>query len=173
MNEQFTWTCENLGIDPVGPSDTWLRAEANEPPAQAYGFTKVADDEWNALLVVRFARWLSTQLPDAIVKVNDEGDYILTGYLILEAGHARLDLARIESKKRYLKEQKMGYLVKTLETAVALGRDYGLFFGQFPAAIYADREEIAALEMPKKDLALLTIDNVADMMVFPWEKRAA
>lgn len=173
MNDQFTWTCENLGINPVGPSDTWLSVEANEPPAQAYSFTKVAYDEWNALLLVRFARWLSTQLPDAVVKVHDEGDYILADSLILEAGRERLDWPRIERQRSYLFDEKTRWRLKSFETAVTLGQDYGLFFGHFPAAAYADRTEISALRIPKKDMAQLSIDEVADRLTFPWEKRAA
>lgn len=96
INKRFTWTCGNLSplnLDDEEPRHFAFQSDTpSDHPVQACDFTKVAGDEWNALLVVRFMRWLSTLLPDSIVKVHDEGGYILAG--------TRAEASRFERKLR-------------------------------------------------------------------------
>jgi hypothetical protein len=177
MNDCFTWTCENLGLQLLDDEERERMAyepdSPSEPPVQADDFTKVASDEWNALLVVRFMRWVSTLLPDAVVTVRDEGDYVLAGNVIFEAGNVRLNEVRVARQREYLAETKQSWLIKPLDVAVSLAEQYGIYFAQIYAAEYADRKEIAALEIPKQDLAKLSINEVADLIRFPWEEQAA
>ena len=49
----------------------------------ASGFTRVADNEWNAYLVCDFLLKASTLLPDAIINVTDEGKFVKTGQVQL------------------------------------------------------------------------------------------
>jgi hypothetical protein len=49
----------------------------------ASGFTRVADNEWNAFLTCDFLLKASTLLPDASIVVKDEGKFIKTGILSL------------------------------------------------------------------------------------------
>lgn len=45
----------------------------------ASGFTRVADNEWNAYLACDFLLKVSTLLPQAILSVTDEGKFVKTG----------------------------------------------------------------------------------------------
>lgn len=47
----------------------------------ASGFTRVADNEWNAFLVCDFLLKASTMLPGCLISVRDEGKFIKTGSL--------------------------------------------------------------------------------------------
>jgi hypothetical protein len=61
----------------------------------ASGFTRVADNEWNAYLVCDFLLKASTLCPGASIKVNDEGRFIKTGTIILR--NATVSIPRKES----------------------------------------------------------------------------
>ena len=45
----------------------------------ASGFTRVADNEWNAYLVCDFLLKASTVLPNAVISITDEGKFVKTG----------------------------------------------------------------------------------------------
>ena len=47
----------------------------------ASGFTRVADNEWNAFLVCDFLLKVSTLLPHCLISVSDEGKFIKSGSL--------------------------------------------------------------------------------------------
>lgn len=47
----------------------------------ASGFTRVADNEWNAFLVCDFLLKASTLLPGCLIAVSDEGRFVKTGAL--------------------------------------------------------------------------------------------
>jgi hypothetical protein len=49
----------------------------------ASGFTRVADNEWNAYLVCDFLLKASTLVPNASIIVRDEGKFVKTGTVIL------------------------------------------------------------------------------------------
>ena len=172
MNERFTWTCESLKPSLVTDEERrrFKSDSPNDPPIRVYSFTKVANDEWNALLVVRFWRWVSTLLPDALVKVYDEGDYIPAGHVVFTAGRVELDESRIEDRRAYLAEQGLGGFLKQLDVAVAIAKRHGLYFAEFPGSWVADVDEVVALGLKPSDLKHLSIDEVADRIRFPWQK---
>lgn len=49
----------------------------------ASGFTRVADNEWNAFLVCDFLLKASTLVPRCLITVNDEGRFIKTGQVAM------------------------------------------------------------------------------------------
>jgi hypothetical protein len=61
------------------------------------GFTRVADNEWNAFLACDFLLKASTLLPEATIKVIDEGRFIKMGSIRLRDGRVLLSRRR---KKR-------------------------------------------------------------------------
>lgn len=56
----------------------------------ASGFTRVADNEWNAYLVCDFLLKASTLIPNATISLADEGKFIKTGLLELRNATAAL-----------------------------------------------------------------------------------
>ena len=56
----------------------------------ASGFTRVADNEWNAFLVCDFLLKASTICPDATIQVEDEGQFIKTGIVWFQGGSVLL-----------------------------------------------------------------------------------
>lgn len=171
MNKRFTWTCEPLGFSVPEPSMPRAGRES-EPfdcfPLRAEGFTKVASDEWNACLTIRFVTWLSRMLPDATVTLLDEGRYIPAHHVMLESGKMTIDrirlanvLGRIEGR-----DDRGAIGIFWINIAAALN---GHFFGSIRAADYADRQEIQGLEIPKRDLGHMSLEEVADRIVFPWD----
>jgi hypothetical protein len=61
----------------------------------ASGFTRVADNEWNAFLVCDFLLKASTLCPNATIHVFDEGKFIKTGRLWLRDGCVMLYANRL------------------------------------------------------------------------------
>ena len=175
MNERFTWTCENLKLNPVSEEQRRQREHtpdlSTDAPVQAYGFTKVMSDEWNAVLVIRFVKWLSALLPQAKIKVSDEGNYIPCGDVIFEAGEERPDSVRIVRQCAYLNSRGLDDEVKRLATASQLAMLKGLYYTQFPASAYADRKELSALKLPDR-LVGLSLGDAAERMRFPWQEEA-
>jgi len=72
----------------------------------ASGFTRVADNEWNAFLVCDFLLKVSTLLPHVLIEINDEGRFIRTRRLWLRDAvvmfprKTRLSEVRAEAVKR-------------------------------------------------------------------------
>ncbi len=56
----------------------------------ASGFTRVADNEWNAFLVCDFLLKASTLCPNATIKIIDEGRFVKTGSVSFRNGYALL-----------------------------------------------------------------------------------
>lgn len=177
MNDRFTWTCESFRPSLVDKEDRrrdWLKPDAlSEPPVQAYDMTKVANDDWNALLIVRFMRWVSTLVPDAVVKICDEGRYILTGDLLFLDGWARLDQVGILRTRVRLYETGRLDILTGFQQAVRTAEAVSQYFRPIRAIDYADRKEIADLGHSKRELATLSIDAVANDIRFPWQEQAA
>ena len=176
MNERFTWSCENLKLEPVREEERqqgyFIPWTSTGPTVQAYGFTKVLDDEWNAALVIQFAKWLSKLLPKDKIEVSDEGDFVSFGDLIFEAGRASPDAMRIVRRLTYLMNEGFKDEFSKLVSASADAREHGCFYADVPASNYADRKEIAVLELPNC-AAGLSLDEVAERMRFPWQDDAA
>ena len=53
----------------------------------ASGFTRIADNEWNAFLVCDFVLKASTLCPNAAIDVADEGKFIKSGSAMFKNGH--------------------------------------------------------------------------------------
>jgi hypothetical protein len=66
----------------------------------ASGFTRVADNEWNAYLVCEFLLKASTILKESTIVVSDEGKFIKTGRLSMRDGVVLLEEDNIESVVR-------------------------------------------------------------------------
>lgn len=56
----------------------------------ASGFTRVADNEWNAYLVCDFLLKASTLCPNAAISAFDEGRFIKTGQVDFRKGHVEV-----------------------------------------------------------------------------------
>lgn len=177
MNKRFTWTCERIHpllLDDEGRRQMSFQPDTPlDPPVQACDFAKVAEDEWNALLVVRFWRWVSTLLPDALVRVHDEGDYILAGYVVFTAGQVKLDAPRIESWRAYMTENGFHWRIKQLDIAMELAERHGLYFAELPGSLVWRHNEIAPLGLSLCDLQRRSLNEVADLIRFPWQKKVA
>ncbi|HTY39237.1 MAG TPA: hypothetical protein VMH23_19125 [Bacteroidota bacterium] len=65
----------------------------------ASGFTRVADNEWNACLVCDFLLKASTLLPGATIRVSDEGKFVKTGEVEFRNASALLRKNVIEEHK--------------------------------------------------------------------------
>jgi hypothetical protein len=61
----------------------------------ASGFTRVADNEWNAYLVCDFLLKASTLCPNAIINVYDEGRFIKTGQTDFKNGIVEVGKAEV------------------------------------------------------------------------------
>lgn len=61
----------------------------------ASGFTRVADNEWNAFLVCDFLLKASTLCPEITVYITDEGQFIKTGEVWFRRGDAFLYKSRL------------------------------------------------------------------------------
>lgn len=80
--------------------------ERSKKDITASGFTKVADNEWNAQLVIAFLTETSKIAKNFPVKIYDEGDYILCHYIIIRNGVVSLDHERIKNYLAGLKERQ-------------------------------------------------------------------
>jgi hypothetical protein len=153
------WTCENFFLDPCLTYPNWqaghdwksfekrygeLEAEGSSPLSirrqlvaegvakrhseELRGFTKVGGNEWNALLVYT-ALLKITELTPALIKLSDEGEFLLAS-IVLQRGKAKLDVKDMETAWRYwekqgfLPEDRYGCRTK-LEAQQALFGKYG------------------------------------------------
>jgi hypothetical protein len=128
------WTCENFYLDPLASYPNWqaghdwksyekryaeLEAQGFSPLAirrqlvaegvakchsnELRGFTKVGGNEWNALLVYS-ALLKITELTPALIKLSDEGEFLLCDVLIRK-GKVRPDRDRISESWQYWERQ--------------------------------------------------------------------
>jgi len=63
----------------------------------ASGFTRVADNEWNAFLVCDFLLKVSTLCPDVTIHIIDEGRFIKTGTVWVRNGDVILHTSRMRT----------------------------------------------------------------------------
>jgi hypothetical protein len=63
----------------------------------ASGFTRVADNEWNAYLVCDFLLKASTLSPTTTIKIIDEGRFIKTGSIALRDGYALMSQEQLNT----------------------------------------------------------------------------
>lgn len=126
----------------------------NKPGITASGFTKVADNELNAKLVVDFLIEASKIAKEATIYTYDEGDYILCSYVIVKQGVVDKDIQRIQEYRIHLKEQskKPGWesyfkkCIERLENSLVLAES-GIFFNRVDAAEYEDHPDFRTLNL--------------------------
>jgi hypothetical protein len=169
---RYTWPCEQptlRDLDGRGRRDLVdLGVYPRSGPFPiADGFTKVAGDEWSAVLLTRFMTWVSRRLPEATVALHDEGDYLTAGYHVLRNGAVTLDEERLDEHRQYLVERRLDvYLARQRDAVEQFKHD--VIHLPIPARDYADRPEIVALGIPADVLGQMTLDEVADRLTFPW-----
>lgn len=169
---RYTWTCEHPRVDQLDGDERLRRADETmvriKPPIPiAEGLTKVAGDEWNAVLITRFIMWVSRRMPTATVTLYDEGDYLTPGYQILRGGSLELDHERLAESRAYLEKHDLrSHIQRQREEIEAFER--GEAHRSISARGYADRPEIRALGFLPAMLARMTLDEVADAIAFPW-----
>lgn len=166
---RFTWTCEEPSLYWLDEGERldWSNDNEGQEAPIADCYVKVADDEWNAVLVTRFVAWLSRRLPTATVTLRDEGHYLTPGYLVFRAGVPDLDHARLAKHAKYLTENRLGDCLQIQEAEMEAFKR-GEIHTSVSARDYLDRREIRALGFSLEVLARMTLDEVADAMTFPW-----
>ncbi len=166
---RFTWTCEQPSLWALDEDDRlqWETDSAGKPAPIVDDYTKVRDDEWNAVLLTRFVTWISRRMPTATVALRDEGDYLTAGYQIIRAGVPELDHDRLAEHAKYLEECNLGDCLLIQEEQIEAFKR-GKTHHSIPAREYADRREIRALGFTPEVLARMTLDEVADAIAFPW-----
>lgn len=169
MNIRFTWRWEELALSPIESDERAKYGFGSlHPTVQAWGFTKVCEDEWNAVLVTRFIRWVSRRLPRSLVNLVDEGKYVLLGDVTFTAGESCMRLDSIPKRRSFLKQRELTQDLARFDNAIVqAGR--GVYFAKVPARDYADRDEIKKLALPQDQLDRMTLDEVADRIPFPWD----
>jgi len=134
LTHHFTWTSESLAID-FGDYPAITYSATPPDPWQALlgdGVTKVGGDEWNALLITRYLRWVSTQIPVHTVRAIDEGDYIHAGFMVFRDGNISVDSGMVKRQCKRYKDNGRSDFVPKLEEAVQKACR-GEFFRAVPA----------------------------------------
>jgi hypothetical protein len=173
LNFHFSWSCEQLSLElcdglEITYSDSLAKGYKPYLPRLGTGFTKTGADEWNTHLVLTFLLWVSSRLPQVTVRLHDEGDYILGGYLVLQGGVPALDLRGVARWREYLRSQELEDVLVRLDDAEQRAKA-GVFFGPVYALEFADRPEIAKLGLTDKALQSTTLKEVSDAITMPWQ----
>jgi hypothetical protein len=171
MNRDFSWSCETLALEPLRETLPVIRASivrADRPAPTAWGFTKVRENEWNAMLVFCFCQWLSERIPEAGVKLYDEGDLVLGGHVEFRGGAVTIDAPDVP-RGRW--PRSGGAPDGTVQYRSYLGESLRhVFLHHVPAIEYAEVAEIKALGLSTEELAHLGVHEVALRVRFPWER---
>lgn len=133
----------------------------------AIGFAEVGEDDWNALLVFRFAHWLSSVLQDSRILVSDEGDYSPFGALEVVAGEWSISDESRDAWWKFLALSGRWNRLHDIQLR-EFGIDLEHPFAAISAGLYAHKPEIQALRLSDSVLARMTIDEVANRLQFPW-----
>jgi len=169
MNRSLTWTTEQVALDLDSHCVAPYVRDFPLPLAArlGWGSTNVENDDWNAVLIVRFLRWVSTQLsPTAFVRLRDDGNYVIPCHVQFHQGHVAIDSVAIGNRRKtFTTEQEL----QEFNERVAAGRN-GHWFQPVLSLGYLDRPEIAELctTMGADAFGQLTLEDVADQIVFPW-----
>lgn len=163
LNWRLTWTSEELSLEPLGSGRRAEWSKSHSVPLEdapvAAGFSKVCGDEWNALIVTKFATWVSRRLPEATVRLHDEGDYVLASYVEIRNGVLSVNLDAIETWRVHLRKYELTSTLDHVESAISLATR-GVYFAPVPAKEYGDRVEIRSLGLTDKELGELYLDEV-------------
>ncbi len=166
MNQRFSWRGERIWLEFLEHPNS---ATTSARPRLGGGFTKVYEDEWNVVLVVRFLQWVSEQLPKTcFICLTDEGDYIIPGSLLIRGGKLSLDETAIDEGQQRLIATGDERLAEFEKQVAALRR--GPWFKHVLALDYQEYPEISKLqqEMKTEQFDGLTLEDAADRIVFPW-----
>jgi hypothetical protein len=176
LNHHFSWTEGVLSLrvfdEPWTPKrgHQAVRRSSSRGPRIASGSTATGTDEWNSCLVGVFLRWVSTRLPEAVVALYDEGNYVLPGCILIRNGQPGLNRRRLARQPRFLVEGNLGAL-EHLEEVVRQAES-GTFLASIPVQDYADSPEIASLRLPADELAQLTLADIVCRLPMPWEQES-
>lgn len=172
-NERFTWSRGKLGMhlfsqqalrqgpSPVFPEFRW-----------GTGYTRVDGDEWNAAIVVRFLRWVSTVLPDGMfIRLHDQGRYIAPGFVILCRGQFELDQKTLAWQLVLASEDRPVPVHELVERRRA-GLHEEWVHPKKAARFVATCPELKFLheELKAGEISKLTVDDAADRVSFPWDE---
>jgi len=168
MNHDFTWTNETPTLELFEHCQITYAAPMPRPYAARLGtgIAAVHYDQWNALLVVRFLRWVSTKLPPgSYIRLQDDGSYVILQSVRLVRGEFRLGADDIARLSRHPHDPR------ALERRISRATR-GRWVHAVAAAIYYEgRPEIAAIAHAMEPMAfkMLSLEDVADRIVFPWQ----
>lgn len=170
MNQRFTWKSGkiNLSLYELAKSGTEVYDALFDLPILGVGCTTTGSDDWNACLLLRFLRWVSTILPEATVTVDDAGQYILAEWIAFIQGAIGLNVVRVDESLRSLKGKRKKAELERLREAVGKAKS-GQFFATVAARDYVDRQEVGELLERKPELASAPLEEIADHLVFPWD----
>lgn len=169
MNLRCTWTCENFGfhfLDEAERAD-YRTNHRGDPVPRAWGFTKVAGDELNAMQIVATLQWVTTRFDDVLFRVHDEGDLVRCGYVSITRGQLTPDEGRIARQREYLLEKNLDEYVPKLDASLNDAKT-GRFFSDVFAWDYRDRKEIVALGLSDEELRSLTVSDAVKRLRIPW-----
>jgi len=120
----------------------------------ASGFTKVADNEWNAKLVTEFLIEASRMARGARIKLFDEGEYILCRYVIIERGIVSQNREKVDEHLSFLEERAkdpkwQSYFTRCLkkfkENLLLVNK--GKFFADLDPSEYKDHPKFRTLAL--------------------------
>lgn len=169
MNHRCTWTCEELNLRALESErrDEYVRENPGHAPPVLWGMTKVCNDEWNALLIVRFLIWLAGRFEGARIRLHDEGSLVRCSYVTIWNGVLTPDLDAIERQRRWLEENGRAEwatkLVERQRTAPVAG-----ILNDGPAAEFSDRREVLALGISDATMRLFRMSDLAQRLSIPW-----
>ncbi|MBL8680124.1 MAG: hypothetical protein JNK05_13195 [Myxococcales bacterium] len=175
-NQRFVWSPDGLNLQPFDLYEFWDHSthpswspEVLDYPA-AIAMIPTNGDAWKTHLVIRFLRWVSKKLPAARLRVNDEGYFVRPGGIVIVDGQFLPDWGDARAWKSYFVETEDW--TKTLADFEAVVPDsmYPLVAFAPLAKGFANRSEIKALGLSRRELAQLTIDEVADRICLPWDE---
>lgn len=130
---------------------------------------ELGDNEWLALVVTRYLIALTRQMPGLVIKAHDDGRYFLVDDLVFRDGAATLDPER-SGPKGGEASPGAGHAHVESWAALALSPRSDALFATIAAERYASEPAIKALGLTRKELARMTLEDVAARVVFPWER---
>ncbi|MBL8679813.1 MAG: hypothetical protein JNK05_11640 [Myxococcales bacterium] len=173
-NRHWTFGCLNLELY----DDTFFFDDYSDPLVPelrdyqpvAVGCTRIDDDDWNAVFIFRFAWWVSTFVPDSLVRVIDDGGrYAEVGVCAVD-GAWHLDKKALKAVEQFVIDTGRWCQDYHRFQRVRAQALKGYFFADISSERYAERPEIEALGLSGEELEWLTIDDVADRIRFPWDE---
>jgi hypothetical protein len=130
---------------------------------------ELGDNEWLALVVTRYLIALTRYIPGLVIKAHDDDRYFLADDLVFRNGVATRDPERSGPTGGEARTGEDPSRVEFPTTMVMSPRPDALF-ATVAAERYASESAIKALELSPKQLARMTLEDVAARVVFPWRE---